>query len=82
LAVGLPVRNLLPIGEGIVEDIYRASPDMELQKASEVPASLGEEFMRREAGLCSVWCVLVYENSLLYSHRPETGIVHVRPVNF
>jgi hypothetical protein len=80
LASWLPAWDLLAVRDGFIKDVHGAAPNMEFEEAAKVPASLGEEVLRRETGFC-VWRMVVQEHSLLYSHRPQTRIGHVWPVD-
>jgi len=80
------VRAGLPAGDGLailyllVEDIGRASEDMEVMKLVKRPSAPGEDIMRGEAGV-GIRNMVKQEHCMLNGHGPQSWVSSVGPVD-
>ena len=80
ITFGSPTGKLLSIGNSLVKEVNRASPDMEILQAMCWLASSTEDVHGGEP-ILRVGDSVEEVHGIVHGVRPESGISHVRPVN-
>jgi len=76
----LPSGKLLTIGDGLIQDVYGATPDVEVLKVRLAPSGLREQVMGTETST-GIGHVVVELDSMINSKGPKRSISDIWPVD-